>query len=209
MSTMPLDELKKATSTLSGTWISEVVLQTARFDEMKTWYEAVLGRPFNFETAPKDPTKAKRPDLGDKQVRASDIRACFMKLDPSFPYGGTFALFELPWLDRAPGTDPGLNHMQFKNADLDTLIKRLELLRDGGIHPQRSANHGPGLSFYFKDPDKNVVEFCINNFASLEETLKFTQSERFRNNPSGLELDRDEFIARYRSGVPQDQLLAI
>lgn len=207
MAAMSMDELKKATSALAATWISEVVLQTARYDEMKNWYEAVLGRSFFFESVPKQP--GKQPPLGDKQVKAAEVRACFMKLDPGFPYGGTFGIFELPWLDRAPGKDPGLNHMQFKNSDLGTLITRLELLKQGGIHPQRSANHGPGLSFYFKDPDQNVVELCINNFATMEETLKFTQSEKFRKNPSGLELDRDEFIARYRSGIPHEELLAI
>ena len=204
---MTLDELRAATANLPTTWISEVVLQTGRYDEMKTWYEAVLGQPWGFENKPKVP--AATPAEGEKQVKAADVRACFMRLGPGFPHGGTLALFEVPGTSLKLTRDPGLNHMQFKNRDLDTLMKRIELLRDAGIHPQRSSNHGPVLSFYFKDPDRNVVEFCINNFATAEEMMAFVRSERFQKNPSGLELDRDEFLRRYRSGEPPQQLLSI
>jgi catechol-2,3-dioxygenase len=200
---MNLDELRAATAALPGPWISEVVLQTGSYDVMKPWYGAVL----SFENLPQRP--AQPPAEGEKQVRAADVRACFMRLAPAFPHGGTLAIFEVPGTRAAPTRDPGLNHMQFKNPDLDTLMKRIELLRDAGIHPQRSANHGPVLSFYFKDPDRNVVEFCINNFATAEEMMAFTRSERFQKNPSGLELDRDEFLKRYKSGEPHRQLLSI
>ena len=37
----------------------------------------------------------------------------------------------------------------------------------------------------------------------------FVQSDAFRANPSGIDLDRDEFIARYRAGTPVTELLAI
>ena len=200
--------LAHATAALPGTWISEVVLQTGRFDALKAWYATVLGRPWYFENTPKGAALAELPP-GEKQVRAADVRACFMRMEPGFPYGATFALFELPGIAAAPTRDPGLNHMQFKCAQLDTLMRRVELLRDAGIHPQRCANHGPVLSFYFKDPDQNVVEFCCNNFATAEEMAAFTRSERFQANPSGLELDRDAFLARYRAGEPHETLLAI
>jgi catechol 2,3-dioxygenase-like lactoylglutathione lyase family enzyme len=204
---MTFDELRTATAALPSAWISEVVLQTGRYDELKRWYAATLGQPWSFENLPQRPPRA--PAEGEKQVRAADVRACFMRLAPAFPHGGTLAIFEIPGTGAAPTRDPGLNHMQFKNPDLDTLMKRIELLRDAGIHPQRSANHGPVLSFYFKDPDRNVVEFCINNFDTAGEMMAFANSERFQKNPSGLELDRDEFLKRYRSGEPRNQLLSI
>lgn len=209
MPTSSLEELGAATKVLSSTWVSEVVLQTAQFDRMKAWYQAVLGRDWFFENQPAKALDPSRLPAGDKQVRASDVRACFMRLAPDFPYGTTLALFELSWLEKAPSKDPGINHMQFRDADIATLIKRLELLRDAEINPHRSANHGPSLSFYFRDPDKNVVELCINNFDSPQDAQAFTKSAAFKNNPSGLELDRDEFISRYHSGVPKEKLLAM
>ena len=132
-----------------------------------------------------------------------------MRLAPDFPYGGTLAIFEIPGITKTPTRDPGLNHMQFKNRGLDVLMKRIELLKAAGIHPQRSSNHGPVLSFYFKDPDKNIVEFCINNFSTAAEMMSFVQSEKFRKNPSGIELDRDEFLSRYYKGEPHAELLSI
>jgi catechol-2,3-dioxygenase len=204
-----MSKLAAETAALSTPWVSEVVLQTSRYDELKSWYGAVLGRPWFFESRPQRPLQESELPAGDKQVRAATVRACFMRLAPAFPHGTTFALFELPWLSGAPAKDPGLNHMQFRDATLETLIERLELLKGAGIHPHRSANHGPTLSFYFRDPDRNIVELCVGNFATEEEAREFTRSEQFQNNPSGLELDRDEFIARYRSGMPRRELLAI
>ena len=57
---MTLDELRAATASLPTTWISEVVLQTGRYDEMKPWYEAVLGQSWGFENKPQKP--ANTPD---------------------------------------------------------------------------------------------------------------------------------------------------
>ncbi|MGD9943170.1 MAG: VOC family protein [Burkholderiaceae bacterium] len=202
-----MESLRDKTAALAPVWISEIVLQTGRFDEMKAWYEAVLGSPWSFESRPQQ--KLSQLPEGEKQVRAADVRACFMRLQPSFPHGMTFAIFELPGIRAAATRDPGLNHLQFKNPDLETLMRRIEWLRDVGIHPQRSANHGHVLSFYFKDPDGNVVEFCINNFDSAEEAAAFTRTDAFKRNPSGIELDRDVFLKRYRDGEPRSSLLAI
>lgn len=198
--------LAESTRELAAPWVSEVVLQTSRFDEMHDWYAAVIGLPWYFENTPLQ--AAVPPPPGDKQVRAADVRCCFMRLAPDFPHGATLALFELPWVSRVPSSDPGLNHMQLKNKDLDTLVRRLELLRAAGIVPHRSANHGPTLSFYFRDPDQNIVEFCINNFDSLQQTQAFVRSDAFRANPSGLELELGDFLARYRAGTPKDVLLS-
>src|SRR5690606_38360083 len=97
----------------------------------------------------------------------------------------------------------------FTEADLDMLVKRVEFLRDAGIHPHRTSNHGPVMSFYFKDPDGNIVEFCSKNFDTPEAFKAFAASEAFQKNPSGIELDRDDFLARYHSGVPRAELLKI
>ncbi len=204
-----LRELKAETAKLATPWVSEIVLQTNQYVSMKLWYEATLGRDFFYETrrGPVAEPKPRKP--GDKQVFAKDVRACFMRLPSVEPYGIILALFELHGLRTEPGEDPGLNHMQLKHADVEALVRRIEALRDAGLHPHRSANHGPGTSFYFRDPDANILEFCIDNFATPAELDEFVRSETFRKNPSGIDLDRDDFIRRFRAGVPVKQLLAI
>lgn len=208
-----LRDLRAASADIPAPWISEVVMQTNQFELVKAWYAAILGGEWFMENTPSGaPPKDDRTGAGGpggKQVFASDVRACFMRLPAPPPYSLTFAIFELKHLDTAPSRDPGMNHMQLKHPDLEALIRRLEVLRDHGIHPHRSSNHGPVTSFYFRDPDANIVELCIDNFDTPAEKAAFVQSPAFRANPSGVSLDRDEFIARYRSGVPKAELLAI
>lgn len=205
-----LTKLKAQTSQLALPWVSEIVLQTNQFDLMKAWYEGVLGGHWFVENTP-DPEVAVENHHGDggKQVHAKDVRACFMRLPTVDPYGQVIALFELDWLAKAPGNDPGINHMQLKHHNLDALITRLEHLRDAGIDPHRSANHGPMTSFYYRDPDENIIELCIDNFKTQAEMMEIISSPTFRANPSGIDFDRDGFIQRYRSGVPERELLKL
>ena len=197
-----LRELKAASADLPGPWISEIVLQTNQYDLMKLWYEAVLGGEWIAETNPNGPPPQEdRVGVGGKQVFASDIRASFMRLPMPHPYTMTFALFELTRLALSPDDDPGLNHMQLKFPDLDALIRRLEVLRNFSLHPHRGANHGATTSFYFRDPDENIVELCVDNFATVAEKVAFMQSPVFKANPSGISLDRDTFIAEHHAGV--------
>lgn len=205
-----LRELKKKMAALPTPWVAEIVLQTNQYDQMKLWYEGVLGADWFVENKP-DPNVVVANHHGDggKQVHAKDVRACFMRLPTVFPYGMILALFELTALRLTPSVDPGLNHMQLKHPDLETLIRRVEFLRDAGIDPHRSANHGPMTSFYFRDPDENIIELCIDNFDTPADMNAFIQSDRFKANPSGIDIDRDDFIARYRAGTPKAELLAI
>lgn len=205
-----LQALRDKTRSLPRPWVSEIVLQTNQYDLMRLWYEAVLGGEWFVENAP-DPSVKVENHHGDggKQVHAKDVRSCFMRLPTVEPYGQILALFELTWLSHAPAKDPGINHLQFKHADLNTLITRVELLRDAGLDPHRSANHGPMTSFYFRDPDENILELCVDNFKTPAEMLQIIRSPAFRANPSGIDFDRDDFIRRYRSGEKEADLLKL
>lgn len=205
----PLATLATLTAAQPAPRISEVVLQTARFAAMRAWYSAVLGLPWHLDNAREPATERARYADSPKQVRASDVRSCFMFLDRSQAHGQVLALFELPELAEGPSRDPGLNHLQFRHAGVPALIERVELLLAHGIEPHRASNHGPITSFYFTDPDLNVVELCSNNFDSAEKMQAFIASDAFRNNPSGIELDARAFIGRFRAGEPLERLLAI
>jgi catechol 2,3-dioxygenase-like lactoylglutathione lyase family enzyme len=203
-----LDELKIATARLPVVRCSEIVLQTSQYELMRDWYQAVFGLPWAVSTDPRGDTRVRFAG-SPKQVRASDVRACFMFLDPDLQGGQTLAIFDVPGTATAPTVDPGINHLQFKHASLSALIERVKLLFRAGIKAHRCSNHGPITSFYFTDPDLNVVELAVTNFATAEAFFTFTRSEKFRQNPSGIELDAEDFIRRYDSGEDADTLLAI
>ncbi|QOZ81284.1 biphenyl 2,3-dioxygenase (plasmid) [Bradyrhizobium sp. CCBAU 53351] len=132
-----------------------------------------------------------------------------MFLDRSPVHGQVLALFELPELSDSPSRDPGLNHFQFRHANLAALLDRVELLLGAGLQAHRASNHGPVTSYYFSDPDQNVVELCCNNFDDAEKLKAFIDSDAFKNNPSGIDVDPKDFLARFRAGEPLDQLLKI
>ena len=187
----------QASQPSSSLKISETILKTGRLDEMKPWYETVLGVAPFFEHAPPEGTTPL--DLGG-QTRATDLRMCFFRLSLDYPYVQTIGIFEEPGtaLD-TPKTAPGLHHMQLMTADIDTLCEKYEALRALGLRPHRSANHGPMTSFYYRDPDGNNVEITAQNFPTMEAMVEFMASDVFKANPSGAEIDPEAFVAGRRA----------
>jgi catechol-2,3-dioxygenase len=167
--------------------ISEIVLRTARYAEMGRWYDVLLG-------------VAPHLDNG---------RVAFRRLHCDYPYTQVLAIFNRPELAGRERSGPGLDHVQFRYGSLGVLVERYERLRDLGVRPFRAANHGPGTSLYYRDPDENVVELSATNFDSEAEYLAYFDSEAFRRNVSGVELDPEVFAARYRSGVSPRALVRI
>ncbi len=195
-----------ATLDIAPMRMSEIVLKTSRFDAMKIWYQAVLGMAPFYEHTPKQAAQVRVPG---QQERATDIRLCFIRLYLEHPYAQVLAIFDVPGTKDAPSGDPGLHHMQFRNATMDDLFLRYERLKALGMVPHRTANHGPGTSFYYRDPDQNIVEISASNFTSQDEYLAYFKSDSYLRNPSGIEIDPDEYIGRYRSGVPLHELVYI
>ena len=177
--------------------ISETILKTGRLDEMKAWYETLLQVAPFFEHAPAE--GATPSDYGG-QTRASDLRMCFFRLSLDYPWTQTIGLFEEPGTALDPAmTAPGLHHMQLMAADLDDLCSQYDRLRECGVHPHRSADHGPMTSFYYRDPDGNNVEITAQNFPTLEAMVAFMASDVFKANPSGVEIDPADFVTRRRA----------
>jgi catechol 2,3-dioxygenase-like lactoylglutathione lyase family enzyme len=185
---------------------SEVVLRTLHFERLREWYRTFLGVDPYFERTPTpEDLAAAIPGLS----RAADLRLCFFRVHLDYPYTQVLGIFQVPDLADAPSTGPGMHHMQLRHASLGDLFDRYERLKAAGIVPHRTANHGPGTSFYYHDPDGNMVELSAANFDTETEYLAYLASDAYRANPSGLEIDADEYVARYRRGVPQAELVRI
>lgn len=52
------------------------------------------------------------------------------------------------------------------------------------------------------------MEFQVDT-CSVEEANAYMQTDAFAANPIGVEIDPDALLAKYRSGVPEQQLLAM
>ena len=106
-----------------------------------------------------------------------------------------------------PPTASGVEHVAFTYAALDDLIGTYERLKGQGIEPYWSINHGPTTSCYYRDPDGNQVELQIDNFESIHALHDWFRSGAFAENPIGVEFDPDELVAKFRAGVPQEELV--
>ena len=183
----------RATSPLK---ISEIILKTGRLDEMKAFYRTILELEPFFEFSPAAGTVPL--DLGG-QTRAADLRMCFFRVSLQFPYTQMLGIFQEPGTGEQVAKErPGLHHMQFMTSGIDELCTKFEALRDQGLHPHRSSDHGPMTSFYYRDPDGNNVEITAQNFATLDEMVAFMGSDEFFDNPSGEEIDPDAYVAKWR-----------
>lgn len=185
------------TQDLGPVRISEIILRTSNFDAMKVWYQRVLGAKPSLELEREHGKEGKVDNFR---------RLCFLRIYASFPYTEVFGLFELP--DVAPSQkSAGLHHSQFRIMTLDGLFARFERLRSVGITPYQTFNHGPSMSFYYEDPDGNLVELNAPNFDTEKEYLDYFKTPAFQKNVAGVEIDADDVIRRYRNGENRADLV--
>jgi catechol-2,3-dioxygenase len=101
----------------------------------------------------------------------------------------------------------GFYHVAFTYKDLGELLGTYVRLNEAGIKPWRAINHGPTVSFYYKDPDQNDVELQVDSFPDAALTNAWMMSEEFTRNPIGIEFDPADMILRYESGERETELL--
>ncbi|MCX4461699.1 VOC family protein (plasmid) [Streptomyces sp. NBC_01340] len=185
--------------------LSELVLRTALYGGMAAFCTHVLGHGPFYERTP-DPDAP--PSPADMPERAVDVRLGFFHIADA-PHSQVFALFGVESPSETEPSGPGLHHFQFGVSSLGDLISQHEHMASIGVRPHRAANHGQATSFYYRDPDRNIVEFSCPNFATTEEEVAFMSGPVFAANPSGLELDPDRFAVHYRAGDSDRELLRL
>jgi catechol-2,3-dioxygenase len=166
--------------------LGEIVLATGRYDAMTAWYRQLLDI---------EPTLEHAVDAGTPQGGPPrPTRMCFFRLHTEHPYQDVVAIFEMPGKRDAPSGDPGLHHMQLRNASLPVLRERYRRLRELGVVPHRSMDHGPSTSLYYRDPDHNTVEIAASNFATLEDFQACLASDAYKRNPAGKVIDPQSLL---------------
>ena len=183
--------------------ISEIVLRTPNFEKMKDWYQLVLSAKPSFEHE----LEQERP-AGRATKVENFRRLCFLRVFSQFPYTQVLALFDVPGL-AVSENHSGLHHMQFREASLEHLVTRYEMLSAAGIAPYQSFNHGPSTSFYYEDPDGNLAEMSGPNYEAEADYLAFFKSAAFAKNPAGVEIDAADFVARFLAGEERRKLVGL
>jgi catechol 2,3-dioxygenase-like lactoylglutathione lyase family enzyme len=168
--------------------LSEVVLRTTIYDELCNFYSLLLAQPPSVEMTPP-------PSAGPDDPS----RICFFDFYFDPPYTQRIAIFECKDIGSGPSSR-GLHHFQLRTPTIEALLDLYSTLKNSGHLPTEAANHGPGTSFYYHDPDGNKIELSSLNFSSREEMRKLMATDEFKSNPDGFPLDPERLIASRRSG---------
>ncbi|MDQ1491417.1 MAG: hypothetical protein QOJ23_3931, partial [Actinomycetota bacterium] len=108
---------------------------------------------------------------------------------------------------RVEGLIPGLVHVAFAYDSITRLLEQYGRMKDMGEKPVVAVNHGPTISLYYKDPDRNTLELFVDRFPTVEQCNEFMANEIFSSNPVGYDIDPDAMLSRLREGAPEEELL--
>ena len=117
------------------------------------------------------------------------------------------ALVQTPVQEPAPPGAAGMDHVAYTFNELGDLLSHYVRLKNEGIKPVWTINHGPTTSMYYEDPDGNRVEFQVDNFETEAELKGWMSTDVFEKNPIGVQYDPDKLVARYEQGDPIEELV--
>jgi catechol-2,3-dioxygenase len=160
-----------------------VVLQTAQPEAVRDWYCAVL--------------KA--------HVVYAGHGLTFLAFDDEHH---RIALLEVP-ADVAEPKSPravGMHHTAFTFDNLDDLLERYRELAEQGIEPAVPIQHGVTTSLYYRDPDGNLIEMQIDNFATPDEATDYMRGAEYDANPVGPAFNVERMMAARRDGASVAEL---
>jgi catechol-2,3-dioxygenase len=116
---------------------------------------------------------------------------------------------------RIPGTQvpvnkphtAGLHHTAFEYETFDQWLDNYIRLRDVGILPVFSLDHGMTMSMYYQDPDGNGVEIQVDNFHDWGKSSEWMwASKEFAEDQVGPAIDPEKLVAARESGLDGDQI---
>lgn len=169
--------------------LHHVNLKTTRRDEMIEWYRLVVGTEVVFAGS-----GAAWLTNDAANHRLALVTGETLKID----------LCDDPHKQR----HAGLYHSAWEYSSLDDLLSTYARLKEVGILPQRSVDHGPTTSFYYVDPDGNTVELQSDNFSDWSQSRTFmAESAQFSQDPFGPDVIPELMIAAREAGVATDVVL--
>lgn len=163
--------------------LAHVVFRTNDLATMKSWYETVLEATAMF---------------------AND-KLAFLTYDDEHHRLALIATEE--YTPKPATTSVGFYHVAFTYGGLGELLDTYERLAAEGILPTRTINHGPTLSFYYRDPDGNDVELQIDRFATSDEVTDWIGKGYFAQDQIGKLVEPADLRRRLEGGEPVASIL--
>lgn len=163
--------------------LAHIVLSTNRLAEMKAWYGRVLGA----------------------HVVHENPAMCFMTFDEEHH---RLALVSPPGVQFTERTaiTTGLQHSAYTFPALADLLEHYTGLAADGIEPLTPVQHGVTTSLYYRDPDGNLVELQVDNFASAAAASAYMEGPEFAADPVGPAFDPRAMADALAAGTPAAEL---
>jgi catechol 2,3-dioxygenase len=158
--------------------LHHVTMKTSRLDAMIAWYALVLGA----------------------QVQFRDATACWMTNDAA---NHRIAFLSVPGLgdDAEKVRHNGMHHCAFEYASFADLMASFDRLRQAGVEPAFSLDHGLTISLYYQDPEGNYIELQSDNFSDWKRSSEWMRtSADFAANPIGTFFDPARVYDAFQSG---------
>ena len=159
--------------------LAHIVLMTRQLPRLRDWYCAVL----------------------EAHVVHENPALCFITFDEEHHRLALLSPPGAPLIDRTPVT-VGMHHSAYTFDTLDDLLERYARLKRQGIEPLTPIQHGVTTSLYYRDPDGNMVELQIDNFASAEEANAYMSGPEFAADPIGPAFDPQAMLDARQAGSP-------
>jgi len=163
-------------------------VETKHLEEMVDWYSKVVGMTTTYSNA-----RGSDPSRLAVAALLSNDRAHHR-----------MSILSPPELqeDTNKKAHAKLHHVAFEYVTIDDLLNSYVRIKKLGIEPILTTDHGPTTSFYYKDPDGNIVELFVDNFGNWEMSKEYMQSsEDFQKNPLGIFVDSEKLVAARQTGM--------
>jgi catechol-2,3-dioxygenase len=164
--------------------LHHVTMKTSRLDEMIKWYGLVVGT----------------------QVQFRNKTAAWTTNDDA---NHRIAFLAVPGLsdDADKVRHNGMHHCAFEYSSFAELMSTYDRLRQAGVEPAFSLDHGMTMSLYYKDPEGNFVELQSDNFSDWKRSGEYMRgSPQFAANPNGVFFDPARVYETFKSGTDFEKL---
>jgi catechol 2,3-dioxygenase-like lactoylglutathione lyase family enzyme len=166
---------------LVPTRLAHVVLRCINPAVLREWYLLVLQARVSYENE----------------------MVCFLTYDDEHHRIG---LVQIHGLQTGAAPSPGLEHVAFTYENLGMLLANYRRLKEHGIEPYWTINHGPTISMYYRDPEGNKVELQVEVFATVDEINQFL-ARYYPENFMGIIFEPEEMIQKFEAGTPLEELV--